>query len=46
MSMIDSAIAALQEKLGDGFDGSAKFEIAGEGSIIVNSDGVSFRRRA
>ncbi|MEM9350485.1 MAG: SCP2 sterol-binding domain-containing protein [Pseudomonadota bacterium] len=40
MSMIDSAVAALQEKLGGGFDGSAKFEIDGEGSIVVDSDGV------
>ncbi|MEL6913394.1 MAG: SCP2 sterol-binding domain-containing protein [Pseudomonadota bacterium] len=40
MSMIDTAVAALKEKVGGGFDGTAKFEIAGEGSIIVDSDGV------
>ncbi|MEM9437933.1 MAG: SCP2 sterol-binding domain-containing protein [Pseudomonadota bacterium] len=40
MSMIESAVAALQEKLGAGFDGSAKFEIEGEGAIVVDSDGV------
>lgn len=40
MSMIDSAVAALSEKVGGGFDGSAKFEIEGEGSIIVDSNGV------
>ncbi|MCH2076983.1 MAG: SCP2 sterol-binding domain-containing protein [Rhodobacteraceae bacterium] len=40
MSIIDSAVAALSEKVGGGFDGSAKFEIEGEGSIIVDSDGV------
>ncbi|MEL6689593.1 MAG: SCP2 sterol-binding domain-containing protein [Pseudomonadota bacterium] len=40
MSIIDSAVAALSEKVGGGFDGSAKFEIEGEGAIIVDSDGV------
>ncbi len=38
--MINSAVAALSEKLGDGFDGSAKFEIEGEGAIVVDADGV------
>ncbi|MCC5992283.1 MAG: SCP2 sterol-binding domain-containing protein [Rhodobacteraceae bacterium] len=38
--ILSHAIAALAEKLGDGFDGSAKFHIEGEGSIIVDSDGV------
>ncbi|MEM1374819.1 MAG: SCP2 sterol-binding domain-containing protein [Pseudomonadota bacterium] len=40
MSMIDSAVAALTEKVGDGFDGSAKFEIEGEGTILVDDAGV------
>ncbi|MEM1234872.1 MAG: SCP2 sterol-binding domain-containing protein [Pseudomonadota bacterium] len=40
MSMIESAVAALTEKVGGGFDGSAKFEIEGEGAIMVDSDGV------
>ena len=38
--MISSAVAALTEKLGSGFDGSAKFEIEGEGAIIVDGSGV------
>ncbi|MEM6589572.1 MAG: SCP2 sterol-binding domain-containing protein [Pseudomonadota bacterium] len=38
--MINGAVAALTEKLGSGFDGSAKFEIEGEGAIVVDSDGV------
>lgn len=38
--VIETAVAALTEKLGDGFDGSVKFEIEGEGAIIVDSDGV------
>ena len=38
--ILTHAIAALSEKLGDGFDGSAKFEITGEGSIVVDADGV------
>lgn len=39
-SVIDKAVEALAEKLGGGFDGSIKFEITGEGSIMVDSDGV------
>ncbi len=38
--VIDAAVKALAEKLSDGFDGVAKFEIAGEGGIIIDSDGV------
>ena len=38
--VIDAAVAALSEKLAGGFDGSAKFIIEGEGSVIVDSDGV------
>lgn len=42
MGMIDSAVAALAEKMGgEVFDaGSAKFEIEGEGAIIVDGSGV------
>lgn len=40
MSMIDTAVAALKEKVDGGFDGTAKFEIADEGSIIIDRDGV------
>jgi putative sterol carrier protein len=38
--IIDGAIRKLAAKLGDGFDGTAKFEIDGEGAIIVDGDGV------
>jgi putative sterol carrier protein len=38
--ILTHAIAALSAKLSDGFDGTAKFEITGEGSIIVDADGV------
>jgi putative sterol carrier protein len=38
--IIAGAVEALTEKLGDGFDRSVKFEITGEGSVIVDSDGV------
>ncbi|SLN26873.1 SCP-2 sterol transfer family protein [Pseudoruegeria aquimaris] len=36
---ITAAVAALSEKI-DSFDGSAKFVIEGEGSIVIDSDGV------
>ena len=38
--MISAAVAALSEKIGSGFDGSAKFHLNGEGSIIADSNGV------
>jgi len=38
--MIDGAVKALNEKIGDGFDGVAKFTIEGEGDIIIDSDGA------
>jgi putative sterol carrier protein len=39
--VINQAVTALNEKLGGGgFDGSVKVEIAGEGSLIVDSDGA------
>lgn len=34
------AIKALSERLSDGFEGTAKFEIEGEGSIMVDENGV------
>ncbi len=37
---IDAAVAALSEKLDGGFDGTAKFVIEGEGSIVIDGDGV------
>lgn len=38
--MISAAVAALSEKIGSGFDGSAKFAIDGEGAILVDGAGV------
>lgn len=38
--IIMAAVAALSEKLSGGFDGSAKFDIEGEGAIIVDGSGV------
>lgn len=39
--VINSAVAALNEKMAGGFDGgTAKFAINGEGSIIVDGDGA------
>ena len=39
--IIDDAVAALKEKMSNtSFDGSAKFEIENEGSIVVDSNGV------
>lgn len=37
---IEAAVAALNEKLSDGFDGLAKFVIKGEGAVMVDSDGA------
>ena len=39
-TIIDKAVEALQDKVSGGFDGSAKFVIEGEGSIILDSQGV------
>ena len=38
--VISGAVAALSQKLGSGFDGVARFDIQGEGSIVVDRDGV------
>jgi putative sterol carrier protein len=39
--IVSKAVEALTEKLGgEAFDGSAKFEIEGEGSIVIDGDGV------
>ena len=39
--IVTKAVEALTEKLGgDAFDGSAKFELEGEGSIVIDGDGV------
>lgn len=38
---LQKAAAELTSKLGvDGFDGSAKFDVAGVGAIILDSDGA------
>lgn len=38
--VIEAAVKALNQKAGDGFDGSAKFVIEGEGTIMIDSDGA------
>jgi putative sterol carrier protein len=38
--VIDAAVAALSRKMTQGFDATAKFVIEGEGSIIVDAQGV------
>ena len=39
--IVAAAVEALAAKLGDsGLDGSAKFEIEGEGALIVDANGV------
>lgn len=39
---ITTAVAALNEKMGgEGFDGTAKFVIEDEGSIIIDENGAS-----
>lgn len=38
--VIEGAVAALSRKIGDGFDGSAKFHIQNEGSVVVDGAGV------
>ena len=38
--VISKAVEALSARLSDGFDGSAKFVITGEGSIVIDGGGV------
>lgn len=38
--VIEAAVAALSARLGEGFDGSAKFVIEGEGAITLDGGGV------
>jgi len=38
--LIKQAVKQLSEKLSGGFDGSAKFVLPGEGSLIIDSNGV------
>lgn len=40
-TLLDQAVAALNDKLSaSGFDATAKFEIAGEGAIILDGTGA------
>ncbi|HCP81622.1 MAG TPA: sterol carrier family protein [Octadecabacter sp.] len=39
--VINEAVAALNAKMGDdGFDGTAKFDIEGEGAIVIDANGA------
>lgn len=39
--VVSAAVEALNAKLGgDGFDATAKFEISGEGAVIIDADGA------
>ncbi len=38
--VINSAVEALSAKMNGGFDGSAKFVIENEGSIVIDESGV------
>lgn len=38
--VINTAVAALNDKISGGFDGTAKFMIDGEGAIMIDSDGA------
>ncbi len=38
--VIDTAVAALNEKISGGFDGIAKFVIGDEGAVIIDNDGA------
>lgn len=38
--VITAAVSALQQKMPNGFDGSAKVVIPGEGSIMLDADGA------
>lgn len=39
--VVSQAVEALNEKLGaGGFSGTAKFDIEGEGSVVIDSDGA------
>lgn len=38
--IITAAVAALSEKMTGGFDSVAKFTINGEGSLVIDADGV------
>lgn len=37
---LDKAVDALNARLEDGFDGTAKFDIEDEGTIVIDQDGA------
>lgn len=39
-TVIEAAVAALQQKVPNGFDGVAKFVVTGEGAIMIDQAGV------
>ena len=39
--ILNAAVTTLNEKLSGGFDGSVKFDIAGEGCVRVDENGAS-----
>ena len=38
--VIETAVAALNEKIDGGFDGVAKFVLGDEGAVMIDSDGA------
>jgi putative sterol carrier protein len=40
IAVIDAAVEAISAKLGDGFDGTAKFVIEDEGAVLVDGTGA------
>ncbi len=38
--VINAAVEALNDKLNDGFDGTAKFTIADEGALMIDGSGA------
>ena len=38
--VIDAAIAALNDKIGTSFDGTAQFVIEGEGAVVIDANGA------
>ncbi len=38
--VINEAVSALNAKMDGGFDGTAKFDIEGEGAIVIDADGA------
>ncbi|MDA9207608.1 SCP2 sterol-binding domain-containing protein [Octadecabacter sp.] len=38
--VITEAVSALNAKMDGGFDGTAKFDIEGEGAIVIDADGA------